>query len=45
MPAFPEEAPLYELVERYATLHPRRLVPVYVGEDPRFIVYDVDVRR
>jgi hypothetical protein len=45
MPAFPEEGPLYELVALYQALHPRRLVPVYVGEDPRFIIYDFDVRR
>jgi hypothetical protein len=45
MPAFPEEEPLYGLVRSYGALHPGALTRVYVGSDPRFVVYALDIRR
>jgi len=45
MPAFPEEEPLYQLVEHYVAARPGALTRAYVGSDPRFLVYEVNVRR
>jgi len=45
MPAFPEEGPLYELVEHYGAVHPGGLTRVYAGGDPRFVVYELDLRK
>ena len=45
MPAFPEEGPLYDLVATYEAQHPGALTRAYVGSDPRFVVYELDLRR
>ena len=41
MPAFPEEGPLYQLIGELVRRHPDRMKPVYVGTDPRFVIYSI----
>jgi hypothetical protein len=40
-PGFAEESSFAELIAEVRRLHPDRLVPVYVGRDPRFMVFEI----
>jgi hypothetical protein len=40
MPGFAEESQLREAVRELATRYPDWLVQVYMGEDPRFVIYE-----
>jgi hypothetical protein len=42
MPNFSEEKPFNSLMDKIIEFHPAFLKRVYVGNDPRFIIYEID---
>ncbi len=42
MPGFGEEKPLAELLKKLRQEHPGVLQPVFVGEDPRFVIFALE---
>ena len=42
MPGFAEERPLQQAIQELRQHHAGWLVPVYQGEDPRFVIFKLD---
>jgi hypothetical protein len=43
MPGFSEEKPFKELLDKFIKKYAKSLTPVYVGADPRFVIFEVNI--
>ena len=45
MPGFREEKPFKELLDKFIKKYTKSLIPVYVGTDPRFVIFEVNINE